>query len=373
MRFTVPQKTFLAQIQKLSAVVPTKTTHPILNNILFQLNGDQLRLSATDLEISLTSVMSVQGDKDGELAIPAKRLVDIVKELDDLPLTLQLDRHGQVEILSGQGSFHIPGENAENFPVLPEIEVESELTFPGNRLRHHIERLLFATSSDDLRPVLTGILFEFTAECLNLVATDGHRLVRLRDFTQSGQEKLGSLVIPGRALSLVVRALQDSEEEIKLGLATSHLVFQAGDVRIFTRLIEGRYPAYEGVIPTQNENLLQCKRGLLSRAIKQVAHCANSITRQINFSLGENSMVITAEDNEYGSRARNELDVDYGGEAMEIAFNASYIDQMLRHVESEDVVFKFGSSDRAALVLPELNSEDEDFLMLLMPVRLMRS
>jgi DNA polymerase III subunit beta len=371
MRFTVSQKTFLAQIQKLSPVVPSKSTHPILNNILFRLTDNRLELTATDLEMSLTSVIEVEGEEAGEVAIPAKRLLDIVRELEELPITVQSDRNGQVDILSGHGKFHIPGESADNFPVLPDVQVETEITLPAARLRHHIERLSFAVSTDELRPVLTGVLMEFTDEALTLVATDGHRLVRIRDLSLTGQGSLGSVVVPVKALGLMTRVLDD--EDVSLGIAQSHMVFKQGDLRIYTRLIEGKYPPYEGVIPDKNENHLQVTRSSVYRAVKQVSNCANSITRQINFKLQTDKIVVTAEDNEYGSRARNEIDVDYSGEGMEIAFNATYIDQMLRHVGTENVVFKFGTADRAALVLPEINGENEDFLMLLMPVRLLRS
>jgi len=373
MRFSVPQKGFLTQIQKLAAVVPSKTTHPILNNILFRLSEESLELTATDLEISVTSSLDVTVEEPGEAAIPAKRLLDIVRELDDLPLTVHSDKNGQIEIISGQGNFQIPGESAESFPVLPEISVESELNFPAGRLRQHVERLTFAVSTDELRPVLTGVLFEFTDDSLNMVATDGHRLVRLRDLSLSGQKGLGAVVIPVKALNLVTRSMESEDAELLLGLAQGHLVFRFEGTSIFTRLIDGRYPAYEGVIPQQNENILQANRNTQSRAVKQASHCANSITRQINLSMSEDRLVVTAEDNEYGSRARTELDVDYVGEPLEIAFNASYVDQMLRHVATDTVTLKFGSPERAALLLPEVNREGEDFLMLLMPVRLMRS
>ena len=372
MRFTVPQKDFLAQLQKLSAVVPSKTTHPMLNNILFHVEPDEARLTATDLEISLTSRMKIEGGQGEEVAIHAKRLLDIVKELDERPITVQTEKNNQVEIRSGQASFHIPCESAESYPVLPGIEVSAELEIPADRLRQHIDRLGFAVSTDDLRPVLTGVLFEFRDEALYLVATDGHRLVRIQDHTLAGQTKLGSVVIPIKALNLVSRSLDSGAEAVKLSLAQTHMVFTMGATQIFTVLINGRYPAYEGVIPLQNENTMQAARTALYRAVKQVSNCANNVTRQINLSLSENHLVVTAEDNEYGSRARNELDVDYAGEPLEIAFNASYLDQMLRHLDTEQAVFKFGTAERAALILPEINHEAEDLLMLLMPVRLMR-
>ncbi|MFA7331778.1 MAG: DNA polymerase III subunit beta [Candidatus Delongbacteria bacterium] len=373
MRFTVPQKEFLAQLQKLSAVVPSKTTHPMLNNILLHVEPDEARMTATDLEISLTTRMKVEGGQGEDVAIPCKRLLEIVRELDERPVTVQTDRHNNgVEILSGQGVFQIPCESAENFPILPGIQVSAELEIPAERLRQHVERLAFAVSTDDLRPVLTGVLFEFRAEALFLVATDGHRLVRIQDHKLAGQESLGSVVIPIKALNLVARSLDSSSENVKLSLAQNHLVFSLGGAQIYTQLINGRYPAYEGVIPLQNENILQTARGALYRAVKQVSNCANNVTRQINFTLSENRLVVTAEDNEYGSRGRNELDVDYNGDALEIAFNASYLDQMLRHLDTDQVVFKFGTAERAALILPEINQEDEDLLMLLMPVRLMR-
>lgn len=372
MRFTVPQKDFLAHLQKLFAVVPGKTTHPILNNILFHVEPTEVRMTATDLEISLVTRMKVEGGEGEDLAIPAKRLVEIVRELDERPITVQTDRQGQVEILSGQASFTIPSEQAENFPKLPGIEVSAELEMSTDRLRQHVERLAFAVSTDDLRPVLTGVLFEFREESLNLVATDGHRLVRIQDHKQAGQTKLGSMIVPIKALNLVSRSLDGSIDKVKLSLAQNHLVFTQGGAQIYSTLISGRYPAYEGVIPLQNENVMQATRPALSRAVKQVSNCANNVTRQINLALQENKLVITAEDNEYGSRARNELDVDYHGDALEIAFNANYLDQMLRHLDNEQVVLKFGTAERAALILPEINQEAEDLLMLLMPVRLMR-
>jgi DNA polymerase-3 subunit beta len=372
MRLTVPQKDLLQQLQKLFAVVPSKTTHPILNNILFSLQKNELHLTATDLEVSLKSTLTVEGGTDGDLAIPAKRLLDIVKELDELPVNITTDASDQVEISCGSARFNIPSEKAEAFPVLPEVAIESEIEMQAKRLAQHVERLSFAVSTDELRPVLTGVLFEFMAEGLNLVATDGHRLVRIKDASLAGQEALGNLVIPIKALNMVVRSGGDAET-VTVGKAQNHLVFGLGSTQIFTRLIDGRYPAYGGVIPDQNDNIMQAGRGAIYRAIKQVSHCANSITRQVNLNLSENRMLVTAEDNEYGSRARNELSVDYNGDPMEIAFNSSYLDQMLRHVDTDNVVFKFGSPERAALILPEVNQENEDFLMLLMPVRLMRS
>ncbi len=373
MRFTVPQKEFLAHLQKLIAVVPSKTTHPMLNNILFHVDANEARLTATDLEVSFTTRMKIEGGEGEDLAIQAKRLMEIVRELDERPITLQTDRNGkQVEIQSGQALFHIPCESAETFPSLPGIEVSAELEMPLERLRSHIERLGFAVSNDDLRPVLTGILFEFREEALNLVATDGHRLVRIQDHQLAGQTRLGSVIIPVKALNLVSRGLEGSEAPVKLSLAQNHLVFSQGGAQIYTTLISGRYPAYEGVIPQQNENIMQGTRSILHRAVKQAANCANNVTHQINFGVSEGKLVITAEDNEFGSRARNEVDVDYAGETLDIAFNATYLDQMLRHLDTEQVVFKFGTAERAALLLPEINREAEDLLMLLMPVRLMR-
>ncbi|MCA9782567.1 MAG: DNA polymerase III subunit beta, partial [Candidatus Cloacimonetes bacterium] len=177
MRFTVPQKDFLACIQKLFAVVPNKTTHPILNSILFRLSGNELELTATDLEISISSTLSVGGEKDGELAIPAKRLLDIVRELDEGTLLLQMDRGNHVELRSGSSHFTIPTDPAEQFPELPKITVDTELEMDGERLKQHIDRLGFPVSGDELRPVLTGVYFEFGESCLTLVDTDGHRLV----------------------------------------------------------------------------------------------------------------------------------------------------------------------------------------------------
>jgi DNA polymerase III subunit beta len=373
MRFTVPQKEFLSLLQKLSAVVPSKTTHPILNNILFKLTDNRLELIATDLEISLSTSLEVTMYESGEVAIPAKRLLDIIKELDDLPVNLQTDKNGHIEITSGQANFSIPGESADSFPVLPEISIDSELVISGDKIRKHIERIVFSVSADELRPVLTGVLFEFSEESFNLVATDGHRMVRIKDAALAGKQELGSVVVPVKALNLLVRSIDSADSEVTVGMAQTHIVFKIGEISIFSRLIDGRYPAYEGVIPQQNENIMQANRASVARGIKQVSHCANNITHQINISLSEDRLVITAEDNEYGSRARTELDVDYNGEPLEIAFNASYIDQMLRQVTTENVVFKLGSAERAALILPEINQEKEDFLMLLMPVRLMRS
>jgi DNA polymerase-3 subunit beta len=372
MRFTVPQKDFLAVVQKLFAVVPSKTTHPILNSILFRLSGNDLEMTATDLEISMSATIKVGGDKDGELAIPAKRLLDIVRELGDSTLALSSDKQNQVELRSGASHFHLPSDTPETFPILPEIAVESEIEMVGERLKDHIERLGFAVSSDELRPVLTGVLFEFRADSLNLVATDGHRLVRIRDTNYPGKGSIGSMVVPVKALNLVARSLGSSEEIVLFGMARNHLAFHLKDCVIYSRLIEGNYPAYEGVIPQDNSNILQANRSGVSRMIKQVAHCANSITRQITLALSENKLVASAEDNEVGSRAHTELDVDYNGESLEIAFNATYLEQLLKHIPTEDVVIKFGTQDRAALVLPELNRENEDYLMLLMPVRLMR-
>ncbi len=370
MKFTVPQKDFLGILQKLFAVVPSKTTHPILNSILFSLQGDTLSLTTTDLEISLAVSLKVTGEADGELAIPAKRLLDIVKELDEGAVMLQTSKGNQVELRSGSSNFNIPSDPAEQFPELPKINVDTELEMNGDRLKSHIDRLAFAVSSDELRPVLTGVYFEFGESCLTLVATDGHRLVRIRDEQTGGHQALGSVIVPVKALNLLAKSV--SGDTIVFGMARNHIVFRMGDDVLYSRLIEGKYPAVEGVIPQDNSNILQGNRAGIQRMIKQVSHCANTITRQINLALEENKLTVSAEDSEVGSRGRSEMDVDYNGDSIEIAFNSSYLEQLMKHVGTEDVVMKFGTPDRAALILPEVNAEQEETLMLLMPVRLMR-
>jgi DNA polymerase-3 subunit beta len=368
MQFTVNQNVFLQALAKVSSVVPQRSTIPALNNVLFNLTGSELTLSATDLEISLSTKIMVQGESDGQAVMLARKLYEIIRELPNIDVKVSINEERRMEVSCDRGHYYLSGDEVEDFPLLPSIEKGKEVTLSAEKSRRMIGKTLFAVSRDELQPALTGVLLELRPKEVRCVATDGYRLVKIIDkaFRYDGEQE--SFIVPQKAMNLLLRFLED-ENELKLLFDPNHLIFQLGTTDLTTRLIEGKYPRYEAAIPSSSKNVMKVDLEILRSSVKRAAIFADSLSRQVRFKISGNSMEIQAEDIEVGGSAKENLEVEYQGEELQVGYNANYVLDALKHLDTEEIVFEVGSAGTPGVLKPMEQEPDEDFMMLVMPIR----
>ncbi len=369
MKFKVNKKVFFQAIQNIIGVVPVKTTIPILGNILLDLKGNALMLTGTDLEVSISTEIDVLGEKDGAVAIPAKILFEIVRELPDIPLEVSCDEEFKITLNTEKGYYKLSGETKDDFPKISVEETKGSFTIETERFQRMINNTIFAVSTDELRTTLMGVFLKVMENELRLVSTDGHRLVKIVDNNFPADGLDSETIIPTKALNLLVKNLQNVQK-IKINLSDDHIVFELGNTTIFSKSIEGQFPNYERVIPSDNDKSLVVNRELLSSSVKRVAIFSNSITHQIRLSISQRSMLIKSEDIEFGGEAQESIDIDYRDESLDVGYNANYLLDILRHLDTDEVEIKVKDSVSAGIIYPSQQKENEEMLMLLMPIRL---
>ncbi len=369
MKFTANTTELQKALGRIGGVIPSKSPTPILEDFLFDLNGDTLTLTATDLEVSFTTTLKVKGKEDGSIAIPGKRLIDTIRSLpaDSSPvISADTSRH-KVVITTENGEFTLSGEDAKEFPSTPVFKAGEEVDVDCGDLRRIIQHTIFAVSTDELRPAMMGVLFESKGAELRAVSTDGHRLVRYSRKLSSKSSLKRNIIVPAKALQILSKSIEGGTSTI--GISETHIRFTFDHGNILSRLIDEAYPSYESVIPTDNEKIMTVNREAMLSSIRRVALYSSAATHQIRLSLKEGAITVRAQDVDYGGEARETIPCEYGGEEMEIGFNAQYIAEMLTHLDAENVSLKFSSPTRAGLLVP--NKENgADVLMLVMPVRL---
>lgn len=356
-------------LNKLGGVVPAKSTMPILENILCELTGDVLTLTATDIATSLTVSLPVRGGEDGKIAIPAKRLMDTMRSLPDTSASFVVDvASNKIRITTDNGEYGLTGEGVKDFPPLPVFKGTAELSIESNELRSIIHRTAFAVSTDELRPAMMGVLLQTKGSEMRAVATDGHRLVRLVHAQPRPVSLKKDVVIPAKALLVLGKSID--EGTIVISVSDTHIKFSFGQSFMVSRLIDETYPNYEAVIPSDNDKRMTVKRDDIISSIRRVALYASATTRQVRFDVSAASLKVTAQDLDFGGEARETLPCTYAGEDLEIGFNSGYLIDILTHLESEQVNFRFSSPTRAGIVSPAGSDEKDDIIMLVMPVRL---
>lgn len=383
MKFVVNKTELFQCLQRIIGVVPVKTTIPVLTNILFELDGQRLRLTGTDLEVSIITFINVRGEQDGSIAIPAKRLFDIIRELPDLPITVETEKSNRILLATEKGNYKLAGESSEEYPHIASESFVSQISYPTPRFLRMIDKTVFAVSSDELRTTLMGVLMEFRPQELRLVATDGHRLAKITDKNYTApstdakpdalfvKQETGSLqaIMPTKALQMLTRN-SDQSELLEIAISENHLTFRLGATTIYSKLINGQFPNYERVIPSDNKFTMTIDRDMLSSTVRRAAIFANQITHQIRWSLTPGQVTISAEDVEVGGEARETLAAQYDGKAMDIGYNAQYVQEILRHVDNDEVLIRLNDPGSAAIVEPVQQKEGEHHMMLLMPIRL---
>jgi len=370
MKFTILQNDLLETLQIISAVVPTRSTTPILENILFDLEDDHLKMTGTDLEVSIsTEVTPQQIDTPGAIALPAKVITEMIRSLPNIPVSFESDENNRIKMTTDQGFYQVAGLSKENFPEMPDISEERVIEVKNSMLSRMFSKTIFAVSSEELRPALMGVFMQIMADELRMVATDGHRLSKIVDNSFRYDDSPVRMIIPPKAVQIALKNI-DEEGSTKLIIDESGLCFILDKTVLYTRLVEGEYPDYERVIPRDNDKKLIVDKNLLIASVKRVSLFSSALTHQIRFSLSPGKLAVCSEDVDIGGEAREELSVDYNDEPMEIGYNGQYSLDIIRHVDSDEVMFHLKSPVHAALVSPVQQQEEEAFLMLLMPIKL---
>lgn len=369
MKFTIDQEIFSGLLQQHLPVIPPRSALPILNSIRWELGKGRLKIHSTDLEISLITESDVESEGEGSVAVPAKKISEIVHELPNEPVSVEIEDNFRVKIRGVSGIYQVAGSDSADFPPILGEGMEAKVVMSGEKFKRMINRTTFAVSRDDMRPTLCGVFFQVLPDDIRMVATDGHRLAKLVDNSYNGEGTAYEAIIPVKAFQLAVKTIGD-DEEVHISASKNYLRLEMPNSSLYSRLIEGKYPSYENVIPQENPNILTADVEALTSAVRRVAIFSNSLTRQVKFSLTADKMILTAEDVETGGEAEEEINVDYQGEEMLIGYNANYVMDALRKIDTEEVKFLVGTKDSASIVEPTEQASDEEFMMLLMPVRL---
>ena len=370
MKFIVNSTALLRELQKLNGVISSSNTLPILDNFLFNISNNQMSIVASDLETTMMSSISVEADVDGKITIPARILIDTLKTFSNQPLTFIVDTNTfGIEMSSELGNYKLAGQNADEFPKIPTLQSSSSTTIKGEVLGNAINKTLFASGNDELRPVMSGVFCELSSEQTTFVATDAHKLVR-HSRTDVKTDNTASFILPKKPLTILKNNIGD-DSDVTLEYNETNALFSFGNITIICRLIDGKYPNYEAVIPKENPNKLTIATATLLSSIKRVSIYANKTTHQIRFKVAGSELQITSEDLDFANKAEERLSCQYEGEDMEIGFNSRFMLEMLNNMGAESVVLELSAPNRAGILVPEEPENDgEDVLMLVMPVML---
>ena len=373
MKFIVSSLKLLKAVQSLGGVINSNNTLPILDDFLFNISDNELKITASDLET--TMIVTIQPDLVegmGEVTIPARLLIDILKNFPDIPVSFNIDEATlAIEITTGEGRYKMVGHKSDEFPQVPVLEDASKWEIPADVLACGFEKTVFATGNDEIRPVMTGVFMEMTNNGLNFVATDAHKLVRYRRLDIKS-ETLASFIVPKKPINQLKNALSGkADETVIVEFNKTNASFTMSGFKLVCRLIDGKYPNYEAVIPKSNPNKLTIDRQLLLSAIRRVAIFSSKATHQIRFKITGQELTLTAEDLDYYNEAKERLSCNYNGDDMEIGFNSRFFQEMLGNLNQQEVLLEMSAPNRAGLIIPVDNQNaDEDILMLLMPVML---
>ncbi|MFN8309717.1 MAG: DNA polymerase III subunit beta [Chitinophagales bacterium] len=368
MKFIVSTISLLKSLQMISGVINSTSVLPILEDFLFEIQGGKLTIYATDLETSMSTEVRVESKDNGRIAIPAKILLDTLKTLPEQPLTFKVDaKTFAIEITSETGKYKLSGENAEDFPKIPQADGVTEINVGANVLSHAIASTIFAVSNDDLRPAMTGVLMQVDNEGTTFVSTDAHKLVKLRRADLKSP-KTAQFILPKKALGLLKNSLPATEVATNVSYNKSNAFFSFENTRLICRLIDATYPDYNAVIPQNNPNKLTVNRLEFQNALRRISIYANKTTYQIILTIAGSELKISAQDLDFSNEANERLTCTYEGNDMEIAFNARFLIEMLGVLDTNEIEIELSSATRAGVLRPTDLRENEDLLMLVMPV-----
>lgn len=369
MKFLVSSSALLKQLQHINGVINANTVLPILEDFLFEVGNNRLTVVATDLETVMRIEMDIEANETGKVCIPARILMDSLKNLPDQPLTFTIEKNFAIEITTDNGKYKVMGENPDNFPKEPVADDTTSFVMPSSALITAINKTLFAVSNDDLRPAMTGVLFELNENGIQFVATDAHRLMRFKR-TDVACPQADSFIVPKKPLSLLKSALPNNENELTINYNSNHLFVKHGSTQMSCRLIDARFPDYKVVIPLDNPYKLTVNKNDFQSALRRVSVFSNKSTNQVVLNIVGNELQLAAQDVDFSFEGNERMQCQYTGEDMSIAFNARFLVEMLNAAESDEVVVELSTSTKAGIIKPSENTENEDLLILVMPLML---
>lgn len=369
MKFIVSSSSLLKHLQQISGVINSNTVLPILEDFLFEIEDKKLTIVATDLETVMRVQMEVESKANGKVCIPAKILIDSLKNIPDQPLTFSIDKNFAIEITSDNGKYKVMGENPDNFPKEPVADDTNSFNISSNALLTAINKTLFAVSNDDLRPAMTGVYFELHKDAIQFVATDAHRLVRFKK-TNVKCPKEDNFIAPKKPLNLLKNALPDNDDELTVNYNASHLFVTHGSTQLICRLIDARFPDYKVVIPTDNPYKLLVQKADFQSALRRVSVFSNKSTNQVALSISGSELQLAAQDVDFSFEGNERMSCQYDGEDLQIAFNAKFLIEMLNAANSDEVKIELSTSTKAGIIKPTEQAEEEELLMLVMPLML---
>jgi DNA polymerase-3 subunit beta len=368
MKLTITREQLQEGLVDVAASVPAKTTLPILSNILLEATKDGIRISGTDLDIAVSTTVSASVDQEGAITLPARKLVEIVRELPSAAIRLTASGEQRVTIECGRSKFRLLGLPREEFPAFPTVKFDTGWHTSSKDLQKLISHVAFAASTEESRPILNGVLWELRPERMRMVATNGHRLARMDVPTTSGSSSQADLIVPPKALEQI-RRLFGSEEEVEIARSENHLGFRSSTTQVFTRLIEGPYPNYEQVIPRENDKAATADKAAFSAALRRMSIVASDQTHRIRMAFANGSCKLSVQTPDLGE-AQEEITVSYEGDPLEIGFNAAYLLEILKYIPTDEVRMTFKAPERAATCEPVGWDDPASYLAWVMPLRL---
>lgn len=367
MKFIVSSTQLLKHLQQISGVLNSNTVLPILLDFLFEIKDNQLTIVGTDLETVVKVNLKIEAKEQGRVCIPARILLDSLKNIPEQPLTFTIDSSYAVEITSDTGKYKVMGENPDNFPKEPTAEESTSFKMPSTVMHTIINKCLFAASNDNLRPAMSGVYFDLSPAGLTTVATDAHRLVKFVRSDISSKES-ASFIVPRKPLNLMKSILPVSDEELTVSFNDKHLFVRQGDSEIVCRLIDARFPDYKVVIPPDNPYKLTVDKDDFQNALRRVSVFSNKSTNQVALSISGSELQMEAQDIDFSFEGNERMSCSYDGEDMKIAFNAKFLIEMLSAADTDEVILELSAPTRPGIMRPSENVDNEDVLMLVMPL-----
>jgi DNA polymerase III subunit beta len=369
MKFIVSSSALLKQLQQISGVINANTVLPILEDFLFEIDNSKLTVTATDLETVMKIHLDIEAKESGKICIPAKILMDSLKNIPEQPLTFNIDKNYGVELTSDNGKYKVMGENADNFPKEPAADDANNFTMTSSGLVTAINKTIFAVSSDDLRPAMTGVFFELGKDGISFVATDAHRLVKYTRTDVKCPQK-DTFIVPKKPLNLLKSALPDNEDELVISYNSNHLFVKHGGTELVCRLIDARFPDYKVVIPVDNPYIMTVNRTDFQGALRRVSVFSNKSTNQVALSISGSELQLASQDVDFSFEGNERMACTYDGEDLAIAFNAKFLIEMLNGAETAEINIELSTSTKAGIIKPSEQGANEELLMLVMPLML---
>ncbi len=367
MKFTITREQFQEGLVAVAASVPAKTTLPVLANILLEATKDGLRISGTDLDIAVSTTVPASVDQEGAITLPARKLVEIVRELPSASIRFTAAGEQRVTLECGKSKFKLLGLPREEFPAFPTVSFDGGWTIAAKELHKLIGHVAFAASTEESRPILNGVLWELRPDKMRMVATNGHRLARM-DVPVSGSKTQADLIVPPKALDQI-RRLFGSDDTVEMARSDNHLGFRSSTTQVYTRLIEGPYPNYEQVIPRENDKVATADKAALAAALRRMSTVASDQTHRIRMAFSSGGCKLSVQTPDLGE-AQDELTVTYEGDPLEIGFNATYLLEILKFIPTDEVRMTFKAPERAATCEPVGWDDPASYMTLVMPLRL---